>query len=434
MATRPQTGTEMDDEVGVEKGMQQHVHLDDVVTTVVMARVTDYFGFFVFAIASALVFPRIFFPFLDPVPATMASFGIFSLAFLARPVASLIGRKLQRRIGKAGKIAVALMLLGTSTVAIGLLPGYDRLGWVAPALLAGLRIVQGLGLGGAWDGLTLQLKSAAPKDREGLYGMVPQLGGPIGFCVAAAMFYVLTGFLTEAEFYQYGWRFAFFAVMAVNVVSLFARLRLLTTDFGSDDQTLMKSAPLGFLIRTEWRTILLSAFLPLSSYALLHMLTVFPISYTLLFTDNVIDRIILWQLVGGALAVGTVVLSGVLADRYTKRAVMVGSSVLTLLLCLSIGTLNDNPAVYIVAGFIVFGLSYGQSSSIVPNRFSPDCRYSGSALATNLSWIFGAAFAPLVGLFLASTFGLWAATLYLISGVLVTLTTLFILQRQFNQA
>ena len=163
------------------------------------------------------------------------------------------------------------------------------------------------------------------------------------------------------------------------------------------------------------------------------MLTVFPISYTLLFTDNAIDRIILWQLVGGALAVGTVMLSGVLADRYSKRAVILGSSVLTLLLCLSIGTLNDNPAVYIVAGFIIFGLSYGQSSAIVPDRFSPDCRYSGSALSTNLSWIFGAAFAPLVGLFLASTFGLWAAALYLVSGVLVTLATLFILRRQFDK-
>ncbi|UOA30196.1 MFS transporter [Pseudosulfitobacter sp. DSM 107133] len=411
----------------------QSVRLDDVITTVVMARVTDYFGFFVFAIASALVFPKIFFPFLDPVPATLASFGIFALAFLARPVASLLGRKLEKRIGRAGKITVALMLLGTSTVAIGLLPGYDRLGWVAPALLAGFRIIQGLGLGGSWDGLTLQLKSAAPQDRTGLYGMVPQLGGPIGFCVAAAMFFVLTGFLTPEEFYQHGWRFAFFAVMAVNVVSLFARLRLLTTDFGSDGETLMKSAPFGFLVRTEWRTILLSAFLPLSSYALLHMLTVFPISYTLLFTDHAIDRIILWQLVGGALSVGTVILSGVLADRYTKRAVLLWSSVLTLLLCLTIGTLNDNPAIYIIPGFLIFGLSYGQSSAIVPNRFAPDCRYSGSALSTNLSWIFGAAFAPLVGLFLASRFGLWAAALYLVSGVLVTLATLYILQREFNQ-
>ncbi len=412
-----------------EAEIKQDVRLDDVITTVVMARVTDYFGFFVFAIASALVFPTVFFPFLDPVPGTLASFAVFSLAFLARPVASLIGRRLQRRIGRAGKITVALMLLGSSTVAIGLLPGYDKIGLLAPVLLAVLRIIQGLGLGGSWDGLTLQLKSAAPKDRAGRYGMVPQLGGPIGFCVAAAMFYVLTGFLTPEEFITHGWRFAFFAVMAVNVVSLFARLRLLTTDFGSDDETLMKTSPLRHLIAVEWRSILLSALLPLSSYALLHMLTVFPISYTLLYTDHAISTIILWQLVGGTLAIGTVIASGLLADRYSSRAVLLVASILTLALCVTIGTLDTMPSVYIILGFLVFGLSYGQSSSIVPNRFSPETRYSGSALATNLSWIIGAAFAPFVGLFLVSTFGLWAAALYLVSGVIVTLASLVLLQR-----
>ncbi|WP_394155149.1 MFS transporter [Loktanella salsilacus] len=412
-----------------EAEIRQDVRLDDVITTVVMARVTDYFGFFVFAIASALVFPTVFFPFLDPVPGTLASFAVFSLAFLARPVASLIGRRLQRRIGRAGKITVALMLLGSATVAIGLLPGYNSIGWLAPFLLAVLRIVQGLGLGGSWDGLTLQLKSAAPKDRAGRYSMVPQLGGPIGFCVAAAMFFVLTGFLTPEEFITHGWRFAFFAVMAVNVVSLFARLRLLTTNFGSDDETLMKTSPLGLLLATQWRTILLSAFLPLSSYALLHMLTVFPISYSLLYTDHAISTIILWQLIGGSLAIGTVIASGLLADRYTSRAVLFVASILTLALCLTIGTLDTTPSIYIILGFLVFGLSYGQSSSIVPNRFSAETRYSGSALATNLSWIIGAAFAPFVGLFLVSTFGLWAAALYLVSGVIVTLISLALLQR-----
>jgi len=414
----------------VDANIKQTVRLDDVITTVVMARVTDYFGFFVFAMASALVFPTVFFPYLDPVAGTLASFAVFSLAFIARPIASLAGRRLQRRIGRAGKITVALMLLGTSTVAIGLLPGYERLGWLAPALLAGLRIVQGLGLGGSWDGLTLQLKSAAPKDRDGLYSMVPQLGGPIGFCVAAAMFYVLTGFLTEEEFMTYGWRFAFFAVMAVNVVSLFARLRLLTTNFGSDEETILKSSPLVPLIRNEWRSVLLSALVPLSSYALLHMLTVFPLSYTLLFTDNAIETIILWQLIGGALAVVTVVLSGVLADKYSKRGITLVASVLTLALCLTIGTLDTMPGLFIVLGFIIFGLSYGQSSAIVPNRFSPENRYSGSALATNLSWILGAAFAPFIGLFLAHNVGLWGAALYLVSGVVVTLFALAVLQRR----
>lgn len=410
----------------------QNVTLDDVITTVVMARVTDFFGFFVYAIASALVFPKVFFPHLDPLTGTLWSFALFSLAFLARPIASLTGRYVQRKIGRAGKITLALMLLGASTVAIGLLPGYDAIGLAAPATLAALRFVQGLGLGGAWDGITLQLKAAAPPDREGLYGMVPQLGGPIGFCVAASLFYVLTGFLTEEEFYSYGWRFAFFAVLAVNVVSLFARLRLLTTNFGAEDETLLKSSPLLDLLRNEGRTILLSALLPLSSYALFHMVTVFPLSYAMLFTDVAISQILIYELIGGVLGIGTVILSGVLADRYSKRVVLALSCALVPVLCLSIGTLQTQPAIYIILGFVLLGLSYGQSSSVVPNRFAPLYRYSGSALATNLSWILGAAFAPLVGLALAAYFGLWASALYLISGAFVTGATLFVLRSKKN--
>ena len=136
-----------------------HMHeatIDEIVITVVMARVTDFFGFFVYAIASALVFPRLFFPTFDPVTGTLLSFAIFSLAFLARPVASMSGRVIQRKIGRAGKVTLALVILGSATMAIGMLPGYDSIGWWAPVLLAVLRICQGLGLGGAWDGLTLQ--------------------------------------------------------------------------------------------------------------------------------------------------------------------------------------------------------------------------------------------------------------------------------------
>lgn len=411
---------------------QQTVSIDDVITTVVMARVTDFFGFFVYAIASALIFPRVFFPHLDPLTGTLWSFAIFSLAFLARPLGSILSRILQPKIGKPGKVMLALMVLGTSTVAIGLLPGYDKIGITAPILLAVLRFVQGVGLGGSWDGITLQLKAAAPKNRTGLYGVIPQLGGPIGFCVAAAMFYVLTGFLTEDELYTYGWRFAFFAVMAVNVVSLFARLRLMTTDFGAEDPTLLKSAPMKDLFRTEGKTIVLSAALPIAGYALMHMMTVFPISYTLLFTDQAMSNIILWQLLGGSLAIVAVIVSGIMADKYSMRRMLWISCALVPVLGLSIGTLEYAPQVFIVFGFIVLGLSYGQSSAILPNRFAPEFRYSGSAVATNFSWILGAAFAPFIALLLASTFGLWAASLYMLSGAVVTVVALYLLEKRLK--
>lgn len=412
----------------VEHSHQHHVTIDEVVTTVIMARVTDFFGFFVYAIASALVFPQLFFPMLEPVSGTLASFAIFSLAFLARPIASFTSRWLQNKIGRASKVTLALFLLGTATVAIGLLPGYESIGWLAPVLLACLRVLQGLGLGGAWDGLTLQLQHAAPEHRKGIYAMIPQLGGPIGFVVAASLFYVLTGFLTEEEFMTFGWRFAFFAVMAVNVVSLYARLRLLNADLGNAPEV-TQSAPMGDLLRTQWRPILLSAFLPLASYALFHMVTVFPLAFASLYSDYNIADILLIQLGGGTLAILTVILSGILTDRFNRRVVLAISTLATVGLSLMIGTLASTPSAFILLGFLVLGLAYGQASAIVPNRLPAQFRYSGSALATNLSWIFGAAFAPLVGLGLTALFGLWAAGLYLLSGAVVTFVALYLLRK-----
>lgn len=403
--------------------------IDEVITTVVMARVTDFFGFFVYAIASALVFPKLFFPMLDPLSGTLASFAIFSLAFLARPVASLAGRTLQYKIGRVGKVTLALFLLGTSTVAIGLLPGYEKIGWLAPVFLAVLRILQGLGLGGAWDGLTLQLQNAAPEHRKGIYAMVPQLGGPIGFVVAASIFFVLKGFLTDEEFLKWGWRFAFFAVMAVNVVSLYARVRLLNSDLGVDPEV-TKSAPLKELVQNEGRTILLCAFLPLASYALFHMVTVFPLAFAAIYERYEIPEVLAVQLIGGTLAILTVIASGVLADRYNRRTVIRVSSILIVVLSLMIGTMAHFPYAFIISGFLVLGLAYGQASAIVPKRFPAQYRYSGSAMATNLSWIFGAAFAPLVGIGLSAAFGLWAAGLYLLSGAVVTFAALHLLNKE----
>ena len=132
--------------------------LDEVITTVIMARVTDFFGFFVYGIACALVFPTLFFPMYDVMTGTLLSFGTFALAFVVRPFAQIWARAMVPRVGRTGKVTVALFLLGTATVAIGLLPGYEVIGWTAPILLCVLRIAQGIGLGAAWDGLPMQLR------------------------------------------------------------------------------------------------------------------------------------------------------------------------------------------------------------------------------------------------------------------------------------
>ncbi|MEN1729741.1 MAG: MFS transporter, partial [Pseudomonadota bacterium] len=242
-------------------------------------------------------------------------------------------------------------------------------------------------------------------------------------------FYVLTGFLTDEEFMSFGWRFAFFAVMAVNVVSLFARFRLLTADFGADE-TLAQSSPFVEMLRSQWRAVLLSAFLPLATYALFHMVTVFPLAYGLLYSETPVTEILLLQLVGGGLAVATVMLSGVLADHYSRRWVLTVSTALIAALCLAIPALESNPAIFILPGFMLLGFSHGQAGAFSRGRYLREYAYSASALSTNLSWIFGAAFAPALGIWLTASFGKWAAALYLFSGVIVTITVLTILVRR----
>src|SRR6478752_4240019 len=202
----------------------------EIALVVIIGRAAEYFDFFVFAIASVVVFPKVFFSFAEPVTATLYSFAIFSLAFVARPIGSAIFTGIDRRHGRGVKLTVALFLLGTSTMAVSFLPEYKQIGAASIYLLAVLRIGQGLALGGAWDGLASLLALNAPVERRGLYAAIAQLGAPVGFIVASTLFSFFLLNLSEADFLDWGWRYPFFCAFAVNVVALFSRLRLVATE------------------------------------------------------------------------------------------------------------------------------------------------------------------------------------------------------------
>ena len=405
------------------------LEVDELVITIIMARVTDYFGFFVYAFASVLVFPRLIFPNYDLTTGILLSFAVFPVAFLARPFASQAFKLLERRVGRSGKITIALVVLGGSTMAIGLLPSYQSVGWLAPALLILFRIGQGIGLGGSWDGMTLLLQTNAPEGRKGWYAMIPQLGAPIGLSVAAAIFFVLTGFLTDQEFIEWGWRWPFFAVLAVNVVALFARLQLIHSEAHEmlKEEVQLTSSPFFEMLSIHWKDVLLATFLPLASYAILHMVTVFPLAYDYLRPETPISDFMLLLLIGGIISVPGVVISGYLSDKFGRRPMLAVVSVLIGAFSFLVTDLSTSGATYVLTGFLLLGLSYGQASAILPNRFQQKYRYTGSALATNLSWIFGAAFAPLVAMGLTLEFGLTFAGFYLLSGAVVTLVALALL-------
>ena len=197
----------------------------EIAIGVIIGRTSEFFDFFVYAIASVIVFPKLVFPFVNELTGTLYSFGIFALAFAARPLGTVIFMAVDRRHGKGAKLVIALFLLGTSTVAIAFLPGYDTIGVAAIWLLAAARVLQGIAWGGAWDGLASLLAMNSPPNKRGWYAMVPQLGAPLGLIVASALFAFFAGNLSADDFFDWGWRYPFFVAFAINVVALFARLR-----------------------------------------------------------------------------------------------------------------------------------------------------------------------------------------------------------------
>ena len=398
---------------------------------VIIGRTSEYFDFFVYAIASVLVFPKIVFPYVDPLTGTLWSFAIFALAFVARPLGTSIFMTVDRRYGRGAKMIAALFLLGGSTASIAFLPGYDTIGVASAYLLVLSRLGQGLALGGVWDGLASLLSVNAPTQRRGWYAMIPQLGAPLGLMVAAGLFAYFLSQLSASDFFDWGWRYPFFVAFAINVVALFARLRIVVTpeynrQFESRE---LQPSPIFSTIRAEGLNIVIGAFAPLASFALFHMVTVFPLSWIYLYTRQTPAQFLIIEGLGACLGVLAMLASGVLADRFGRRQLLGGTAIAIAVYSGFAPQLLDGgnvgAGVYMGLGFVLLGLSFGQASGAVASSFAMSHRYTASALTSDFAWLFGAGFAPYAALFLASHFGLLSSGLYLLSGALCTLAALY---------
>lgn len=406
------------------------VSLSDIAIGVIIGRASEYFNFFVFGIAAVLVFPEVFFPFATPRMGTIYAFIIFSFAFIARPFGSLLFSSLHERYGRGVKLAFALFALGTATAGIAFLPDYTSLGFTAIILLALFRVGQGLAIGGSWDGLPSLLALTAPENHRGWYAMIPQLAAPIGFVIAAGLFAYLTLSLPHDEFISWGWRYPFFVAFALNVVAMFSRmLYVVTPKFNRElEKHELRPVPVTDLIRNQGRTVLLGALAPLASYALFHLVTIFAISWALLFTDQSIGSFLIVQAIGGVVAMVCMLISGKMADRMGRRRHL---GILAVLIAIYSGWTAVLLAgstfggyLFILIGFALLGLSHAQSAGSLTSGFPGAYRYSGAVYSSDLSWLFGAAFAPLIALELAVQFGVSYVGLYLLSGAIATFAVL----------
>ena len=402
----------------------------EIALGVVIGRTSEAFDFFVFGIASVLVFPAVVFPFVDRLTGTIYAFALFGLGFVMRPVGTVLFMEIDRRHGRGVKLTFGLFLLGISTAAIAFLPGYEDIGWASILVLTLCRAGQGLALGGAWDGLASLLALNAPHNRRGWYAMMPQLGSPFGLLVSTGLFAFFLLNLGPEDFLSWGWRYPFFVAFTINVVALFARLRLVATEEFAEllDTRDLVPARVGVLVRTQWPDIVIGAFVPLASFALFHLVTIFPLSYIELFTERTAGSFLLLEF-GGAVINGLAVMaSGLLADTVGRRNLL-GSCALAIAVFsfatpFMLGGGEAGQLTFVLVGFALLGLSFGQAAGAVASNFASHNRYTGSALTSDLGWLLGAGFAPLVALGGYERFGLWAVAVYLLSGAVCTIGAL----------
>jgi MFS family permease len=402
----------------------------EIAIGVVIGRTSEYFDFFVFGIACVLVFPSVFFPFESRLDGILWAFVIFSLAFVARPIGTTIFMTLQRRWSRGTKLTIALFLLGSATAGMAFLPSYTVIGNWAIALLTFFRLLQGIALGGSWDGLPSLLALNTPPQRRGWYAMLGQLSAPIGFLIASALFLFLHASLSQDDFIDWGWRYPFFVAFAINVVALFARLRLVVTEEYTHAMEERELDPIGIvsMLRAQGYNIFIGAFAALASYALFHLVTIFPLSWIVLGTTQTVNSVLIVQIIGAFVGILGIISSGIIADRIGRRttlgmcAAMIG--VFSLFAPWLLGGSEFAQDTFIIVGFFLLGLSYGQAAGSVTSNFETRLRYTGAALTSDFAWLIGAAFAPLVALGLSTRFGLAAVTVYLLSGVACTLIAL----------
>src|SRR5450830_1337315 len=362
----------------------------EIAIGVVIGRASEYFDFFVYAIASVLVFPSVFFPFAPRLEGTLYAFTIFAFAFLARPFGTVIFMTIQHRLGREAKLTMALVLLGFSTAGIAFVPTFNHLGTAAIVLLSFLRIGQGIALGGSWDGLPSLLALNAPQNKRGWYAALGQLGAPVGFMIAGGLFAYLLADLTTEDFLDWGWRYPFYVAFAINVVALFARLRLVSTPEYARLLNERELEPTGAveMVRSQGRNLIIGALAALASYALFHLVTVFPLSWITLYSLRPLSEFMVIQVIGAAIMALGVIVSGLIADRFGRRTTLGALAILIAVLSAFIPTLmNGGDAgqdTFILIGFGLLGLSYGQAAGAVTANFPAKYRYTGAALTSDL--------------------------------------------------
>jgi metabolite-proton symporter len=386
----------------------------------------EFFDFYIYATAAVLVFPRLFFPASDPTSATLASLATFAIAFLARPIGSALFGHFGDRAGRKTTLVAALLTMGLSTIAIGLLPTYATIGVVAPLLLALCRFGQGLGLGGEWGGAVLLAIENAPPGKRAWYGMFPQLGAPLGFLLSGGVFLALSRWLSDDQFFRFGWRIPFLASAALVLVGLYVRLTITETPVFREaiNRQERVRVPIFKVFREYPGRLIAGTMLSLATFVLFYLMTVFALSWGTTALRYSRDKFLIMQLLGIVFFAVTIPIGGLLAEHGRRRTLLwvtcaiggFGFIMAPLFVAGTVGALT-----MMALGLSLMGLTYGPLGTVLSELFPTAVRYTGSSLTFNFAGIFGASLAPYIATGLAKSYGLPYVGYYLSAAAVLTL-------------
>ena len=397
----------------------------------------EFFDFYIYANAAVLVFPQLFFPSSNPTASILQSLATFSIAFFARPIGSAVFGHYGDKIGRKTTLVFALLTMGISTVAIGFLPTYTSIGIAAPFLLMLCRFGQGLGLGGEWGGAVLLAIENAPPTKRAWYGMFPQLGAPIGLLLSGGTFLLLNDTLTEAQFFDYGWRIPFISSAVLVLVGFYIRLKITETPSFINAVETKKSVktPLFTLLKSYRHELIFGTLAAVATFVIFYLMTVFSLSWAT--TDLGFTRrdFLIMQLFSVVFFGIAIPVSALLADKFGRRTVLMAFSaaiaIFGLLFSMLLDSGNTNLiSLFLIVGMTLMGLTYGPLGTFLSELFPTEVRYSGASLTFNFAGIIGAAFAPMIAIWLAKNYGINFVGYYLTVAAAISFLSLLVITKK----
>ena len=402
----------------------------------------EFFDYYIYAAAAVLVFNTQFFHSGDPLSDDLLSLSTLALAFFARPIGSALFGHFGDKIGRKKTLVASLVLMGGSTVVIGLLPTYSQIGIWAPILLCICRVGQGIGLGGEWGGAALVATENAPEGKRAWYGTFPQLGAPIGLFVANATFFLVSYFWGQQALVEWAWRIPFISSLALVLVGLYVRLTLHESHvfIEAEEKGKKLKAPVSVVFTKHFKPMVIGTFIMVATYSLFYIMTAFAQAYSrtpstlseagypmgLGIPANTFTGLLLISAIVFAIFIS---ISGLYADKIGRRKWLIWTtvSILIFALCMPLFLGNGTPTsvfTFLVIGMALMGMTFGPMAALLPELFPTEVRYSGASLAYNIASIIGATIAAMISLKINALYGLMGVGIYLAINAFLTLLAL----------